>query len=197
MSAGRHLAASWLLPIAGWLPSACGQVEPPPRAGEDAGRAPALDARAADDAGRIPPRLDAGPPPADAGELAGCYDYGSFVPAPVSFRDDVLPLVQAECARCHDDPTASTYYGADGAVVYDKLLNGEPRQAPHLRFVAPGDPLHSYMIAKIEYSNPGGTCSAVRCSEPGCDLPAPPDRALSETQRAVLRSWVLLGARDD
>lgn len=127
----------------------------------------------------------------------GCFDYASFSPTAVSFGQDVMPLFQSKCAQCHNDTSASTYYGPNAAVVYDKLLNGTPKQAPHLKFVAPNDPVRSYMLAKVEYANPGGTCSLVQCSEPGCELSAPPGNPLSEAERGILRSWVMSGAVND
>jgi hypothetical protein len=72
-----------------------------------------------------------------------------------------------------------------------------PVQAPALRFVTPNDPLHSYMLAKVEYPNPGGTCSEVQCSAPGCELFAPPGQMLTEAEKAVLRSWIMTGAEND
>lgn len=155
---------------------------------------------------------DATPPdtttaPGDSGSSGdapvGCYDYDAFVPTTVSFRADVMPILATWCSSCHADETASVYFGeggtseAEAVAVRTKLLDGEPKQAPHLAFVAPGDPLHSYMLAKVEYADPGGTCSEVQCSEPGCELPAPPDGPLSEPDKAVLRSWVIGGALDD
>ena len=126
----------------------------------------------------------------------GCYDYNAFTPATVSFADDVMPLFAARCASCHMD-TAGTYYGSDAALVFDKLLNATPVQAPQLRFVQPNDPLHSYMLAKVEYPNPGGTCSEVQCSAPGCELFAPPGQMLTEAEKGILRSWVMTGAEND
>ncbi len=127
----------------------------------------------------------------------GCVDYSTFTPTAVGFASDVMPIFLARCQQCHDDPTASTYYGADAATVHQKLLQGVPIQAPHLRFVVPGDPLRSYMMAKVEYANPGGTCPLVACSEPGCELSAPPGNPLPSGELAVLRSWVLNGAAND
>ncbi len=131
------------------------------------------------------------PPP------VGCYDYGAFRPRVVHFAADVMPIFQARCASCHNSTAESTYYGSNKAAVYDKLLNGTPKQAPHLRFVAPNDPLRSYMLAKVEYSKPGGTCSVVQCNAPGCELSAPPGKPLPESERAVLRSWIMTGAAND
>jgi hypothetical protein len=139
----------------------------------------------------------------EGGAPVGCYDYDAFVPSPVSFRADVMPIFAAACSQCHSDASASVYFGVGGTseeeavAVFAKLLSGEPKQAPHLAFVEPGDPLHSYMLAKVEYANPGGTCSEVQCAEPGCELPAPPAGPLGEADKGILRSWILGGALDD
>jgi hypothetical protein len=133
----------------------------------------------------------------DGAAPVGCYDYAAFTPRAVRFSADVMPLFQARCARCHNDPSASTYYGSNAALVHSKLLTGTPVQAPALKFVAPNDPLRSYMLAKVEYTNPGGTCSLVQCSAPGCNLYAPPGMMLPEAEKAVLRSWIMTGAKND
>jgi hypothetical protein len=114
-----------------------------------------------------------------------------------------MPIFAARCAGCHADPNASIYFGMGGttdpeaSATYTKLLDGTPKQAPHLSFVVPFDPVRSYMLAKVEYDDPGGTCSVVVCSEPGCNLQAPPSAQLPEEELAVLRSWVINGALDD
>ncbi len=133
----------------------------------------------------------------------GCYDYAAFVPTVVSFRADVMPIFASACSSCHADASKSIYFGvggtteAEATAVYEVLLHGVPKQAPQLAFVAPFDPLHSYMIAKIEYADPGHTCAAVQCDEPGCELAAPPAGPLPEADKATLRSWVMGGALDD
>ncbi len=136
-------------------------------------------------------------------ELIGCYDYDAFSPTTVAYRADVMPILAARCSSCHSDPEESVYYGmggtteAEAVAIYDKLLNGIPKQAPHLRFIVPSDPVRSYMMAKVEYDDPGGTCSVIQCDEPGCELQAPPSAQLPENELAILRSWVLGGALDD
>lgn len=135
--------------------------------------------------------------PSDAATGIGCYNYAAFSPRTVSFARDVMPIFAAKCAQCHLDETASTYYGPKANVVYAKLLQGVPKQAPQLKFVAANQPATSYMLAKIEYANPGGTCSLVQCTQPGCDLFAPPGQMLPEAERAVLRSWIMTGAKFD
>lgn len=133
----------------------------------------------------------------------GCYDYRQFVAQNVSYQNDVMPIFAQRCSGCHSNPNRSAYYGdgtTDAAIataVRDKLLNETPIQAPNLRFVVPGDPLRSYMIAKVEYDDPGGTCALVQCSEPGCNLQAPPSAQLPEPELVILRSWVINGALDN
>ena len=105
-----------------------------------------------------------------------------------------MPLLTAKCASCHSNPAASTYFGPSASTVYSKLLSGTPTQAPQLKFVAANDPARSYMMAKVEYANPGGTCSLVKCTAPGCELSAPPGKPLLESERAILRSWIIRGA---
>lgn len=136
-------------------------------------------------------------------DLSGCYDYESFAPSTVSFREDVMPIFAESCASCHSNPEESVYFGTGGTTepeataIYAKLLTGVPKQAPHLNFVVPSDPVRSYMMAKVEYDDPGGTCAVIVCDEPGCNLMAPPSAQLPEPQLGVLRSWVMGGALDN
>ncbi len=142
---------------------------------------------------------DAGP----GSTPVGCYDYDAFEPFAVGFRADVMPIFASSCASCHADPSASVYFGtggtteAEATAIYEVLLEGTPKQAPHLKFIVPGDPLRSYAMAKMEYDDPGGTCSEIQCSEPGCELQAPPTAQLPEADLAVVRSWILGGAAND
>lgn len=173
-----------LICLAGFL-VACSSSSTPQDKNVDAARGP--DAVAVD--GRSP----------GDGAVAGvgCYNYAGFQPTVVAFVRDVMPIFTARCAQCHRDESASTYYGSNASVVYSKLKFGVPTQAPQLKFVEPGNPVVSYMLAKIEYANPGGTCSLVQCQKPGCELFAPPGQMLPESERAIIRSWIMTGAKFD
>lgn len=135
----------------------------------------------------------------------GCFDYPSFVPTEVSFRDDVMPIIVESCWMCHQDPApeAGLFLGYGGntdeesIAVRNNLLTMTPHQAPDMTFVVPGDPLTSWFMAKVEYDNPGGDCPLIDCPNPGCDWFAPPTEILPTAQLDVFRSWIANGAPDN
>lgn len=135
----------------------------------------------------------------------GCFDYPSFVPTEVSFRNDVMPIFVQSCWMCHQDPApeAGLFLGYGGTTdeeavaVRNNLLTMTPHQAPDMIFVVPGDPLTSWMMAKAEYDNPGSDCPLIDCPNPGCDWFAPPTEILPTAQLDVFRSWIANGAPDN
>lgn len=133
----------------------------------------------------------------------GCFDYPSFVPTEVSLRNDVMPIFVESCWMCHQNPNDGIFLGYGGnsdgeaTAVRDNLLTVTPHQAPNEIFVIPGDPLNSWMMAKVEYDNPGGDCPLIDCPNPGCDWFAPPTEILPTAQLDILRSWIANGAPDN
>jgi hypothetical protein len=134
----------------------------------------------------------------------GCFDYVAFEPTPgVSLRADVMPIFVESCWMCHQNPNDGIFLGyggnsdAEATAVRDNLLTETPHQAPNEIFVIPGDPLNSWMMAKVEYDNPGGDCPLIDCPNPGCDWFAPPSEILPTAQLDILRSWIANGAPDN
>lgn len=133
----------------------------------------------------------------------GCFDYVSFVPTDVSLRNDVMPIFVESCWQCHQNENSGLYLGnggttdAESTAVRNSLLTVTPNQAPNEIFVVPGDPLNSWMMAKVEYDNPGGDCPLIDCTNPGCDWFAPPSEILPTAQLDILRSWIANGALDN
>lgn len=133
----------------------------------------------------------------------GCFDYVSFVPTDVSLRNDVMPIFVESCWQCHQNANDGLYLGSGGntdaesTAVRNSLLTVTPNQAPTEIFVIPGDPLNSWMMAKVEYDNPGGDCPLIECTNPGCDWFAPPSEILPTAQLDILRSWIANGALDN
>lgn len=134
----------------------------------------------------------------------GCFDYVAFDPIPgVSLRDDVMPIFVQSCWMCHQNPNDGIFLGyggnsdAEAMAVRNNLLTVTPHQAPNEIFVIPGDPLNSWLMAKVEYENPGGDCPLIDCPNPGCDWFAPPSEILPQQQLDILRSWIANGALDN
>lgn len=172
------------------------------------------DATSEDPTSSPSPDTSAGPSDADGSSSSdtgtqtvpeGCFDYPSFVPTEVSFRDDVMPIFVQSCWMCHQDPApeAGLFLGYGGTTddeavaVRNNLLTMTPHQAPNMTFVVPGDPSVSWLMAKMEYDDPGGDCPLIDCPNPGCDWFAPPTEILPVEQLDVFRSWIANGALDN
>jgi hypothetical protein len=118
--------------------------------GSDAGSAPPGQG---DDAGEAsdsppppppPPRSDAGPSPAtDSG--SGGPDSSSTTP--VSFSGQVQPLFTNRCANCHKAGNNALVLTAGAA--YANIVNISAANCVAAKYVVPGQPAQSYLVAAI------------------------------------------------
>ncbi|HYC87116.1 MAG TPA: c-type cytochrome domain-containing protein, partial [Chryseosolibacter sp.] len=96
-------------------------------------------------------------------------------PAVVYFQSEILPLLISNCAKggCHDAATAE-----DGIILdsYANVMNSDVIEA--------GDPSDSELYEQITED------------EPDEIMPPPPAEPLSSQQVAVIRSWILQGAKN-
>lgn len=179
----RALALAVLLGAAG-----CSDLIDDPRAdvqwdvgGSDAGEDAALDVGVdpvdADDPG------DSAIKPPDAGDATDAPLPDIPDPPPPTW-DELLALVQVECAPCHTDRVSGELSLRDDAGLYDRL-RADAFQAPALARVAPGDPDASYLWLKLEgrQDEVGGL---------GERMPA--DGALDAEQLELVRAWIAAGA---
>ncbi|HVP67925.1 MAG TPA: hypothetical protein VMT17_11740 [Anaeromyxobacteraceae bacterium] len=120
-------------------------------------------------------------------------------PAHPTFAQDILPALQQSCgarptssqtSSCHGDVGApshlifATVPPRTAADVYADLVNATPTNAPpgYLR-VAPGDPDHSWILAKITQDEPGGSGYGARMPYGAPDLCAATIQAF--------RNWIV------
>lgn len=145
-----------------------------------------------------------------------CQDYAA-VTAGGSFKDDVLPLFSRACAlsaSCHQGDAGQGIEGlglgpstsmdaADQATIdgiHAQLLNQAPGASP-LPFVKPGDPVGSWLMAKIEYN----TADLAVCSQCTGDCgdfmpqnPNPtPSSGYTRAERDTIAAWILDGAQNN
>lgn len=149
------------------------------------------------------------PPPTwepDAGEcVAYAMPPGTDLAAPVvSFKTDVMPVLNANCASasCHgiaDGPQGGLFLGAqqkkgaDAAAVYQKLVGPMAGQLSTMPYVTPGDPAKSYLMHKVD----GDQCQfETACANGDCAHTMPYDRPLAVETRDILRRWIAQGASD-
>lgn len=106
---------------------------------------------------------------------------------PVSFRNDVLPLLTTRCVMCHvegaEQGQLSLYPDA-----WAQLVGVPSTQAP-LKRVEPGAPDKSYLYLKLlgKQAEAGGS---------GLQMPFQQD-ALSPAELELLRKWIQQGAVKD
>ncbi len=89
----------------------------------------------------------------------------------LTFETDILPILQARCAKCHGDEKLQG--GFDVRRRFALLKGGDTGPA----FVA-GKPDESILIEKIEKN----------------EMPPPDEGRLDDKQKALIRQWVLAGA---
>ena len=100
-------------------------------------------------------------------------------PRPVSYWNDIRPLMQASCQGCHQPAKAKGDYILTD--VKRLILGGESGDAA----VIPGSPEKSYLLEQITPDSDGKA-----------EMP-PRDKALHETEIAIIRRWIAEGAVDD
>ena len=115
---------------------------------------------------------------AGAGLLFGC---AADEPAVVSYKNDIQPILAAQCVECHKSGAAG--YEASGLAMdtYANLMRG----TRFGRIVIPGDGLTSILVMLIE----GRADESIRM--PHGKTP------LSAEEILLIRTWVEQGAKDN
>src|SRR5437016_5024977 len=103
---------------------------------------------------------------------------------PVSFIDDVAPILKENCYACHD---AKKHSGKLEMTSYAKLRRGGSNEDP----IAPGKPDESYLVELLK------TDGAKRMPPPPKDKTSDKDGALPPEKVAVIERWVAEGAKLD
>ena len=105
-----------------------------------------------------------------------------------SFSTDVLAIINtAGCARagCHDLATSQAGLRLMADSAYSNLVNVFSTEVPSKKRVAPGDPVASYLIDKLQ-----GTAAV------GVQMPAT-GQALSAGDITTITNWILKGAKNN
>jgi hypothetical protein len=135
----------------------------------------------------------------DAGSSGSSGSSGAAVdarnPYP-SFKDDVVPIIQASCAltACHASRQSNLgiFLGYDAAMLYAELQKTSPTSATP--FVVAGDPSKSYLILKLEGTQ---DMESAQCPSMKCGTVMPPDDPLPAAKIKVFTDWVMAGAKND
>jgi hypothetical protein len=105
----------------------------------------------------------------------------------VSYARDVRPILQLNCAGCHnnDNPRAGLPLTATRS--HGALVGVDGNQcSPRRKLVAPGDSRSSYLIDKLTGQNLCGRTTIM-----------PPSGKLRDSEIDTIRAWICQGAKDD
>ena len=106
--------------------------------------------------------------------LYGCVDQQE-----VSYRKDVVPIIEAKCIECHLPPKGIGYLTSGLSMEsYEAFMKGTIYEP----VIIPGDSLHSVLNMVVE----GRLNSSMRTPYP-----------LTEEETAILRQWVDQGAKNN
>ena len=124
------------------------------------------------------------------GEVAKAGDS-----APVSFRNDIAPVLTTSCSTrsCHGGMRAPLLGAHDNPAQLRAAIVGVTAEETNLVYVRPGDPAGSYLIHKIE-----GRMVPSKCADHDCGDAMPLDNpALPPETRRLIRAWIEQGAQDN
>jgi len=102
----------------------------------------------------------------------------------VSFNDDVLPVFQAECIRCHNSEAAS--FNNLNLSSYESLMNGNSLHQENL--VVAGYPDQSILYLSVTTEPPDVI---------GYRMPKDGPPYLDEFETQLIYDWIFQGAKDN
>lgn len=97
---------------------------------------------------------------------------------PAFYTERVLPVLQANCYRCHG---GVNHRGGLNLDTRESMLKG----GHHGPAVVPGDPSKSWMITLIRHEGP---------ADDPMNMPPSPKPKLSDTDIAIVENWIKAGA---
>lgn len=126
------------------------------------------------------------PPDLDGGGGAG--GEGAVNVGPVSFSDDILPILENSCSGsdCHTETTRKAPLGLEPSEAYSHLVNAAAQGCDAATLVVPGDPNKSYLLDKLLG---GAVCD-------GAQMPLA-DKPLPEVATARFVRWICDGAQEN
>lgn len=133
--------------------------------------------------------------------LPGCVGDGSFTdqvigppdPGPgtppgsptASYTEIATTIFEVRCTKCHSGANAPLGLQLTQAAAYDLLVNVSSAERPELFRVEPGNPDDSYIVIKIEGTDP-------RLVDRRMPRDGPP--FLTTEQITMVRDWISSGA---
>lgn len=141
--------------------------------------------------------------PAPSGSSSSSGGSSGNTSEPVSFKDDVAPLLATNCAlaACHSSKESNLnfYVTYEPAQIYAELMKTSPT-CPSSKFVVAGKPEESMVMLKMDNEQnklPENCTSARRSEMPPGDPPASGNALMDKKDRDVIRNWIRQGAKDN
>jgi uncharacterized membrane protein len=100
---------------------------------------------------------------------------------PVSFAEDINPILQSRCLMCHQPGAEGTEKSGLDLSTYDGVMKG----TKHGPMIVPGDPLTSNLMVLIE-----GRADKSLYMPHG-------KKKLSQCDRDIIRKWIKQGAKNN
>lgn len=104
----------------------------------------------------------------------------------VSFSRDVQPILDRDCAKCHDAKEHKGRLDLGPEVAYKNLVDVPSAEVGAIPRVKPGDPEGSYLWLKLEHKTAKGS---------GMPKGLFWSRHLSEQDMGIIKAWIEGGAR--
>ena len=140
------------------------------------------------------------PTPSGSSSSSGSSGNSS---TPVSFKDDVAPLLATNCAlaACHSSKESNLnfYITYEPPQIYGELMKTSPTCASS-KFIVPGKPEESMVMLKMDNEQdklPESCVSARRSEMPPGDPPKSGNALMDKKDRDVVRNWIKQGAKDN
>ena len=109
------------------------------------------------------------------------------VPPELSFKKDVQPILNKECAECHSAQKHKGKLDLSEGAAYKNLVSAPADEAPAMMRVKPGDPEQSYLWLKIEHRTKEGS---------GMPKGMFGAKSLPQEQKDLIKGWIEQGARE-
>lgn len=117
------------------------------------------------------------------------------LPAPVSFRRDIVPLFVKKCAYCHMKEGSDAGLILEPRFAYVMIVN-VPSSQSALKRVVPGDPERSYLLLKMQnrHREVGGGGSKMPIFPGGVGYGV---LSAAPAEIDLVRAWIASGATDN
>ena len=117
---------------------------------------------------------------------AGAWALAASAQAPLSYANDVEPILVKECANCHGGNSPKKGLDLSLGKGYAELVGRKSQESPALDLVNPGDPAASYLWLKVSHTALKGR---------GMPRTMFGSKKLPQAELDTIREWIAQGAK--